>query len=260
MKFKLVFLLLAFFNSHCLVCRAAPTVQKNIFSNFSSSYFGTYRFISVFDSKSYDSSGSNPLLFNTLFLNYNVYSSYFIGLVLGLEVQPLNFSRSYLYNPAVRVGNKKLINNENVKLSADLRLVAPLNEEAGRQKLVTAIVSQDYLVARPIKSKFFIDSFAIFRWQFFQQNLNGRTLYLFDRTGLNYELSEYFALSISSIIQAYIENRPTPQSLQADNLRLGPGFILQFKDVELDCYLTMNTAQPSIKDAALLVLLFARIL
>ena len=228
---------------------------------FSATYFGTYRIPSIFDSSTYErNSLTSPVMYNTLFLNYNLTSSSFVGIVLGMEIQPINFENSSIYNPAVRIGDRRLISTTVVKLSADFRVVLPLNHEAKKHQLITAFVSQDYLTVRPLQSNFFLDSFAIFRWQFFQQNSTGRSLYIFDRTGFNYDLTEHFGVSISSIIQGYIENRLVPQSLQFDNFRLGPGIFLNFKNIEFNTYLTFNTAQPRLNEATLLVLLFAKVI
>ena len=157
------------------------------------------------------------------------------------------------------MGDRRLISTDTIRLSADFRVVLPLNEDARKQQMITAFVSQDYLTIRPKDSSFFLDSFAIFRWQLFQQGSIGRSFYIFDRTGLNYDLTDHFGLSVSTINQVFLENRSTPQSLQFDNLRLGPGVYWTFPKVEFNTYLTFNMTQPELKEATLLALLFARV-
>ncbi len=97
-----------------------------------------------------------------------------------------------------------------------------------------------------------------FRWQLFQQNTIGRSLYVFDRTGLNYDLTEKFGLSLSTINQIFLQNKASSR-LQFDNLRLGPDFYWNWPNIEFNTYFTFNMAQPELKEATLLALLFAKV-
>lgn len=225
-------------------------------SPFTATYFSVTRMESVLTDAAQERNG--PISINQLFLSYKFHKSYFAGIVLGYELQPRLMDKSYFFNPALRFGDAELIHTKTVNLFSDVRLVIPMNEDAGRQKLRFALQTTHIFDYKPLNSNFSVSSFNLLRRSFFAQNIEGRNISFYSRTTLSYKVSEYFGPSLVTVIQAYQLNKPDSEFLSLEAWRVGPGFYwTPSKSIKLSPFIGFKTNQLS--DAALFLVALVRL-